>query len=247
VREDLGCLSEVVSSSDAREVHQLFAYVGARTQDIQLAQAAFQGLLALEHDYEPNAAHAPRGSLLRQAFDQAVTAGGGPTQPLPASGWFVDGKPGAKAVPTERVAVVQLLESDGGFRSWYVEDQGLPDELAVRLSDVGAEPNMSESGLSQLPSTTQALPEAPPRTSEQRPHDEGHASRGLFIGGVAMAVVGAAGLAYAEVQQGQLAGIKEESAAREQYERGLGFTLAGSALGLTGSGLILGAVIKGQW
>jgi hypothetical protein len=146
VREDLACLSEIVSSQDAQEIHWLHALTGATSSDEDLATAALRGLLHLAPDFAPNPEQAPPGSLLHRAWEKAKEpaeddAG---TLALPPGAWFVDGVPGILEFQVGRTAVVQLLEPDGSFYSWYYQGEKLPTGIAALAaaqaeSSLGAE------------------------------------------------------------------------------------------------------------
>jgi hypothetical protein len=238
VRADLGCLTEVVPSSDVEPVYRLFALAGARQQDAGLAEAAFRGALVLEPGYEPDPALAPQGSLLRRAWDQARAAGPGAVQPLPAGTWFVDGRPRSTELPTERVALVQF-QGSGAVLSWYLDGGALPPDLWARLAPQIPEP------AAPVP----ALVAAPPADLPARPVPArgGHPSRALLISGLAAAAVGAGGLVVGESCQATMMAATEEAQAEKYYHYGLASTFGGWALAAAGGGLVVGAVVKGRW
>ena len=255
VREDLGCLSEVVSKSDAQEIHQLFARVGTRQGNEDQAITAFRGLLALEPDYEPDAALAQQGSLLRKAYDKAKTAGGGDSEALQPGAWFVDGRPGVHEVPSERAALVQRLDDDGTFSSWYVLGEGIPDDLGAYLASVQTDSGSSDEAGEPVAESEVPPPEPPSESplagtvdmAEGGRAGGGHASRGLLIGGIALAAVAVGGIGYAEHLQHEMMDIQQQSKAKSKYQTGLGISIGSCALGAAGGGLVLVSVIKGQW
>jgi len=262
VREDLGCLSEVVSKADAQEIHQLFARVGARQGDADQAIIAFRGLLALDPDYEPDAALAQQGSLLRKAYDMATIAGAGAADELQPGAWFVDGRPGVREVPRERAALVQRLDDDGAFSSWYVMGKGLPNELTAYLAGAEAAPASPVEAAPEPVAKSEAPPPEPVPPAESpltgtvdlaeggAPSERargGHASRGLLIGGVALAAVAVGGIGYAEYLQQEMMDIQKQSKAKSKYQMGLGISIGSCVLGTAGGGLVLVSVIKGQW
>lgn len=277
VRDDLGCLTEVVPGPDARAAHQLFALAGAREKDEARTVAAFRALLALEPSYEPDPVLAPQGSLLYRAWEQARASGAGSQQPLPMGAWFVDGKPGAGELPTGRSAVVQLLDPSGHLLSWYLDGGELPSGLLERLPWIAA-PAPLPPGVSSAPEPVVAeavsppvvtepasapFPTAPPPAVESEgqpavslpaeslaiPERErgGHPSRTLLVSGLAAAVVGAGSIAAGEALENRMMDAEERPDAESLYRLGLASSFGGLALGLTGGGLVLGAVIKGSW
>jgi hypothetical protein len=273
VRVDLGCLTEVVTGPDAQATHQLFALAGARKQDEALATRAFRGLLALDPDYDPGLVLAAKGSLLRRAWREAKAQGAGHTEPLPPGAWFIDGKPGANELPTEHAVVVQLLDASGGLLSWYLDGTGLPATLEEHLPPIIAEPALPEPS-SEVPERTLVVaepePVAPERTfvaTEQvtavaqpepfslpkeppvrvSPEPDRHASRGLLASGLVLVAVGAGGITAGEILENDMMEASRRSRAESLYTTGLISSFGGATLGLTGGGLVLGAMVKGQW
>lgn len=276
VREDLGCLSEVVTGDGALQVHRLFVLVGARTQDAELVQDAFGGMLAVNPDYEPSLSLAASGSMLRGAYEAAAATAPGSGEPLPEGTWFVDGQPDATRVPTHRAALLQRRGGDGTCcDAWYVRGGELPEEVAVlaggedeaAAAEAGGEGEREEldSGVGESESgddseagnavaeTEPAAPTADPvlaDLSAQPVSGEGrapHASRRLLLGGSAMLVAAAAGIGFGEWKQQEMLEAEDESTAQSLYTVGLATTLGGAALGLAGGGLVIGAVVRGEW
>ena len=253
VRADLGCLNEVLSGPDSQAVHALFVLVGARTQNAELAQAAFGGLLAADLDYAPELVLAPKGSLLRDAYERALAAEPAAGEPLPEGAWFVDGKPGVTELPSQRTSVVQLLSGGGVFESWYVEGAGLPAGLADRLVAEpapvsAAPPPPTPVEPTAEPGDTDLVEAAERQDLAPAPRDKGaHRSRGLLLGGVALAAVGAGGMVYGEVLEGQMDDVDARRTAKSMYQVGLATTFGGYALGAAGGALVVGAVVKGRW
>jgi len=250
VRQELGCLTEVVPSADVEAVYHLFALAGARRQDAGSAEAAFRGVLTLEPGYEPALALAAQGSLLRGAWERAVEAGPGPVRPLPAGAWFVDGHAGVRELPVERAALVQHLESSGRLRSWYLDGGGLPPDMEGLLaSPVAAAPGPptpappAPAPVVPAASPSAALPASPRPASTPG----GHPSRALLLSGLASAAVGVGGLIVGEACQATMMDAQKEARAEKYYHYGLASTFGGWALTATGGGLALGAVIKGRW
>jgi len=240
---DLGCLAEVVTAADAQSAHLLFALVGARGQDEARAVAAFRGQLALEPGFEPDLVLAPVGSLLRRAWEQARAPAAGQGQVLCAGAWFLDGKPGASELPAERAAVVQLLDADTGFLSWYLDGGELPPGLAERLAPAAAAQELPE----PVPADEKPPPAELPAAPLVEPERGGHASRGLLVSGLALAAAGVGSLAAGEALENQMMEAQHEARAQSLYRLGLVSSFGGLALGAAGSGLVLGAVVKGRW
>ncbi len=243
VRADLGCLAEVIAAADAQSVHQLFALAGAREQDEAQAVVAYRGQLALEPGFEPDLVLAPVGSLLRRAWEQAQAPAAGQGQPLSAGAWFLDGKPGASELPAERAAVVQLLDTDSGFLSWYLDGGELPAGLAEQLAPATAGQESPEPTPLADPSSSGGLPVA----GVAEPENGGSASRKLLVSGLALAAVGVGSLAAGEALENQMMEAQQEARAQSLYRLGLVSSFGGLALGAAGSGLVVGAVVKGQW
>ena len=243
VRADLGCLTEVLPSVDAKAAHLLFALAGASAHDEDQTIAAYRGLLTLEPQHEPDSSLAPTGSLQRRAWEEAKTSGAGPEDPLPEGIWFVDGKPGQKALPLQRAALVQLLEA-GGLQSWYLCGGELPEGLrrVMKPSPVApAEPAPVpvEPNLAELQAETAEVLER-----------ERHPSRTMFISGLALVAVGVAGLTVGETLDLQVGdGWKSLDAddVEKRYALGLACTIGGLTLGAAGGGLVLGAVFERKW
>lgn len=244
LRADLGCLTEVLPSADAEAVHRTFALAGARSQDAGLAEAALRGLLAIEPGYEPEVALAPQGSLLRQAWESARVAGPGPGHPLPAGTWFVDGSLGLTDLPTERAALVQLRENGGGIQSWYLDGGDLPAGLQDHLAVAEPVAPVPEPVVSVAPAPA-ALPSTPPAPAVS--NRGGHPSRALLVSGIAGLAAGVGGLVFSEACHTALMDANKEARAERYYHLGLASTFGGLALGATGSGLVVGAVVKGRW
>jgi hypothetical protein len=223
VREDLSCLTEVLPGPAAQSAHQLFALAGGRKQDVEQATAAFRGIIALDSSYTPDPALAPEGSLLRKAWATAGELGPGAGKTLPEGAWFVDGQPGATELPVERAAVVQLLESNRGFLSWYLDGRVVPTDLAERL------------------------PAPEPITSTTDLVQGSDRSRMMLSSGIAAIAVGAAGLFIGEGFENQIAGAPTREDADRYYSRGLTSTFGGLAVGLAGSALVVGGLVQGRW
>ncbi len=230
VRADLDCLSEVLSPKDAQAAHRLFALAGARQQDEAMATASFKGLAQLDPSYAPDLTLAPEGSLLRRAWDTAVAEGAGAGRPLPDGAWFIDSVPKAVLLPTERAAVVQLLDSGAGFRSWYIDGSKLPHELEAMLTPTATGPSSSGTG-----------------TSYSATVPTSHASRTMLFSGLALAAVGVGGVLGGEVLENRMDQTDDLAQAESLYKAGLGTTFGGMGLAAAGSGLVIGAVIKGSW
>jgi hypothetical protein len=225
VRQDLGCLTVVVSEADAAAAHRIFALAGARSRDEALAVNAFRGLLAMQPGYELDRVLAPEGSTLRSAWEQARALGPGAGQPLPEGSWFLDGRSDARIVPIERAAVVQQHSAEGELRSWYLDGGELPASLQDRL---GA-----------------AIATSPPVAPVAGP--EGHASRTMLLSGAALAAVGVGALFGGEALENRMMQAETLADAESLHKAGMGATFGGLGLGAAGAGLVIGAVIKGQW
>lgn len=136
VREDIPCLTEVLSASTAARIHRNEALAALLESDTARMLSAFRGLHAADPRYVLSADVAPSGSQVRTLFVAAGAVGVGSVTAVTQEGVTVDGKAGARSVPNERSAVVQIRSRRGGLQSWYVEGGKLPPDL---LDVIGAE------------------------------------------------------------------------------------------------------------
>ncbi len=167
IQEEIGCLSEIVSSDTARELHLLHAMVAANRQDQALAFAAFRGLLSIDHDFQPSDDLAAPGSMLRAAFDSAAVADSTDGEDLPGGVWFLDGRSGARLVPFRQTALIQLVEPGGDIRSWY----SLGDQDSIQAI---TEPQASaQGGTPEEPQPLQQAPEQTPGVAPSRAEETG--------------------------------------------------------------------------
>ncbi len=229
LREEIGCLSEVMTGKDTLEIHRAFALVGARHQDIALSTRAYRGLLALQPDYQPDLKLAPQGSLLYRAFEQATPAPSTTGRDLPpgAGAWFLDGAPGATQLPLGRTAMVQLLPATGTLSSWYMETEQIPPDLLEIL-------------VPPPPSQAELLPDAATQPGLS------HGSGRLLVGGAALAVAGVGGLLTGELLEQRMLETPDRTSAERLYRVGLGTTIGGWTMGAAGSALMVTAVVRGN-
>lgn len=259
VRTDLGCLEDLVSPPLAAEVHEVFAMLGARQGDIPLSLNAFRGILAADPDYVPDKDFAAKGSVIHQAWQQAGSwqAGsrkGEKVRPLPAGGgaeWVLDGHRRASALPTDRAVLVQYIDPQGAHHSGYHRGGVLPPDLEQMLAppksetagvkgDSGAEPTDSAPTVGTSPSYTAIVP-----TPSAVP--QAHRSRGLLVGGLVGTAAAVVGFGVAESMEKNLHEAETYSEYMSRYNTGMAVTLSSTAASVVGGGLILGAVIKGEW
>lgn len=276
VRADLACLGEPISPERAAEVHELFAMVGGRAGDSAMTVAAFRGVLALNPHYTPGTDLAAKGSVLYKAYQQARGWSGGETRSLPHRGnteWIVDGERRATELPADRAVVVQYVDKNSDYQSWYHLGGDLAESLEQALSPPSASPAVAESepeptvdtssmkiwgipdsaavaesepnpaGEQEIPSTSSYTTAVPGDVSAA----ESHPSRGLLVGGLMTTAVAVAGFALAEAFEADFSSSGSYSTYESKYNTAVGVTLASTAAGVAGGGLILGAVIKGEW
>ncbi len=229
VREDLGCLSEVIPENQAAPIHHLFAMAGVRHKDEDQVMAACQALLVLDEDFDPGPSLAPPGSLLRWAWEDAFVAGAGALRSVPDGAWFVDGKPVPNELPVERAALVQLQDAGNGYLTWYLDGGEVPPDLEERLAPPAPPPVVNPAPrLGPLAYVRQSC--APP-------------SRALLLSGVALGVVGFGGMAVGEALENNMMRTDVEREAEAFYRRGLVSSFGGLTLTLTGAGLATGSVV----
>ena len=135
-REELPCLAGAVDAETAARAHLIAALSAGLDNDLPRALAAFRGLRTADANFvlDPNAV--PEGSDARAAFQSAGTLGPGVARkvtPAESVTLYVDGRPGAETIPTERASLVQA-EVNGVFSSWYLAGgAAFPAELEARF------------------------------------------------------------------------------------------------------------------
>ena len=158
---------------------------------------------------------------------QAEDAGGPELQGEGA--WYVDGVMGVTELPAARVVVIQHLGEDQGLKTWILDGDSPPDSLAEYLAS-GAEPL-----------------EIPPTVAGEAASSSVHRSRTLALGGAASVAVAVAGFAVAGSAYQRFPDEPDRSKAESLESLNHGATLAGGAFALAGGGLLVGAMIKGEW
>jgi len=236
VQEDMGCLAEVISASAAARIHLLLALDAGRRQDAHGAETAFRGLLAVDPTFSLSTELAAPGSLLHRAFMAAKAAAPSDTRSMTERACFVDGTPGATEVPTERTAIVQLLEPGEGFSSWCLMGGPFPPSLETELLVEPATSVASVLSDGESSATAGAGQAIGKRRSPLL----------LAAGGVALAAA-AGGMVWSESIEGSMLEQTTESRARDQYQRGLTVSIASTGVGVVGGGLVLGAVFVREW
>lgn len=230
---DVDCLSEVLPRPDVARLHLLHAMGAALEKDATAATRAFRGVLAASPAWSPPADVAAPGSLLHDAFDVAREAGVGGSTALRAGTWYVDGRASATTVPTDRTALVQKLVTGAELRSWYLDGNGVPDDM---LPDV-------------LPDV---LPSRPPEPSPVATHvttrsHRRHGSRGLAIAGGAVAVASGVGWGLAVVTHRSFGETLDPADAERLATLNHGAVVGAGLLGAGAGGLLVGALVKGEW
>jgi hypothetical protein len=231
IDEEVVCLSEVIDPRTAAQVHLLDGLRAALEKDATLTLASFRGLYAADPTLDPGAEVAAPGSRVRNALDQARTAGGGATQAIEIGEGTVlrvDGTKASTGVPTERAAVVQVSVTDASLRTWSLPGSGEipPDLIAV-------------AGTSARPVATEQVVTLPP--DRKRP------SRSLLATGIATGVASAASLVVAQGYKSGYQDIDEESVADDHYTLNRAFGIAGYGLGAATVGFVTAAVVVGKW
>ncbi len=241
VMADLGCLVEPLPAEQAAAVHRLFALSGARTDDEDLAVAAYRALLVVEPDFESGLTLAPEGSLLRTAWERAQDAGPGADLAVPARGWLVDGKPVPNVLPADRAAVVQLALADGSWRSWYLDGGAFPEELAELTAPL--EPVAAPAPEQVVDAGQRVIPITIPGLATLRERCE-PPSRPLLVYGAAFGLAGIGSIAVGEAFENRMMRTDRERTAANLYRAGLATSFTGLAFTLTGAGFMGGAAVQ---
>ena len=226
------CLSEVIDPRTAAQVHLLGGLRAALTKDATLTLASFRGAYAADPTLDPGADVAAPGSRVRNALDQARTAGAGATQNVEVGEGVVlhvDGTAPWIGVPTERTAVVQITATGAPIRTWSLTGSGeVPLDL-MAVAGATARP---------LPPTEQVV---------RLPADRKRPSRGLLATGIATGVASAASLVVAQSYKSGYQDVEDASVADDHYTLNRAFGLAGYGLGATAVGFVTAAVVVGKW
>ncbi len=243
VRNDLACLSEVLSATDSLQIHHLHVLLAAQQQDEALARATLRAALRIDGNYKPSADLIAPGSMLRKAFDEVDAAEAAKGTELPAGTWFVDGTPGATFLPGESTALVQTVDQATGLRTWYLLGQELPEDLTELIA---GDDLVDEQALSEPPPAVPVSEVAPVALTDSPPpvvEFGRRVSPGLLVTGLLAGAAAAGGVAWANHLDQKLQETDNQRTARETYELGLGVTIGSYSLSGVAGGLVLGALI----
>lgn len=251
VRADVSCLQQVPAQGDLERLHLLHALVAYRASDVEGMRAAFKAVLAVSPNYSPPESLAAIGSDLRKAWEEARKTGPGAIRPLGMGGsWYVDGRAGATEIPTERKALVQLVEPNGELLSWYLEAKG-------EYGDIFEQKPPSQSNRSPLgffrfvpkpepPQQENALVPSPIEPKPSSPGAESRLSRTLAWSALGAGIATGAAWGYGVYSYGRWEESPDSQADRWLRVNHASMITSG-ALGLATSGLLIGAVVKGEW
>jgi hypothetical protein len=225
------CADAPLSRADVFQVYQLQGLDALVSEGQDRMVAALRAMIAVRPDYTLPEELAAPGSTMAEAYAQAKQAETGEGQPLQGEGaWYVDGVMGVTELPEARVVVIQHLGEDQGLKTWVLDGHSQPESLAQYLQRSGGQPL-----------------EIPPTPGGDGAGFGGRLSRTLALGGAASAAVAVAGFAVAGSAYNRFPDEPDRAKAESLESLNHGATLAGGAFALVGGGLLVGAVIKGQW
>jgi hypothetical protein len=219
LHESIGCLEEPLTVTQAKGLHQVLALYFAHHHDQDAARDALLGAMSLDGSYAPPPAWLEAEPVLDAAFEAAQGQGPGDSMELPEGSWVVDGRADASRLPTERSSMVQRLDPLPAT-AWYVFVDQVPAALLPRV-------------------------EVAPVVS---PSQGGLRSRPLLYGGLAGLAVAAGGLSWAELHwKATMDGGFAQDEAEGRYRQAHNASVGSLALGVAGTGLVVGAVVIGRW
>ena len=227
---EIECADAPLSRADVFQVYQLQGLDALVSEGRERMVASLRAMIAVRPDYTLPEELAAPGSTMAEAYAEAKQAedAGGPE--LQGEGaWYVDGVMGVTELPAARVVVIQHLGEDQGLKTWILDGDSPPDSLAEYLAS-GAEPL-----------------EIPPTVAGEAASSSVHRSRTLALGGAASVAVAVAGFAVAGSAYQRFPDEPDRSKAESLESLNHGATLAGGAFALAGGGLLVGAMIKGEW
>ena len=228
---EIECADAPLSRADVFQVYQLQGLDALVSEGQDRMVAALRAMIAVRPDYTLPEELAAPGSTMAEAYAEAKQAEEAEGSELQGDGaWYVDGVMGVTELPAARVVVIQHMGEDQGLKTWILDGDSPPDSLAEYLSSGGAEPL-----------------EIPPTTSGDGASSGGRLSRTLALSGAASAAVAVAGFAVAGSAYGRFPDEPDLAKAQSLENLNHSATIAGGAFALAGGGLLVGAMIKGEW
>ncbi len=151
----------------------------------------------------------------------------------------------------EAKQAVELFVKEYGTAEVWVEDRTGRYERAVRSPAVVAARELLKEWAAEEPPAIKpasALHGGSANLSPDGPSDPvGHGSRGLLAGGLGTALAGGALLAASAALDEKFLVTKDQGDAERYYTLNHAAFWAGAAVGVAGTGLVVGAVVKGNW
>lgn len=226
---EVECADAPLSRADVFQIYQLQSLDALVSEGQDRMVAALRAMIAVRPGYTLPEELAAPGSTMAEAYSQAKQAEDASEASLQGEGaWYVDGVMGVNQLPEARVVVIQHIEGDQGLRTWILEGDTPPESLAQYLA-TGGEPL-----------------EMPP-VGGARQGSSGHLSRTLALSGAASAAVAVAGFAIASSAYKRFPDEPDIATAQSLESLNHGATIAGGVFAVAGGGLLVGAVIKGEW
>ena len=228
---EVECAEAPLSRSDVFQVYQLQGLDALVSEGQDRMVAALKAIIAVRPDYTLPEDLAAPGSTMAEAYAQAKQSETTEGQRLQGEGaWYVDGELGVTELPEARVVVIQHIGEDQGLKTWVLDGHTQPESLAQYLQQSAGQPL-----------------EIPPTPAADSGGSGGHLSRTLALGGAASAAVAVAGFAVAGSAYSRFPDEPDRTKADSLESLNHGATIAGGAFALAGGGLLVGAMIKGEW
>lgn len=236
-RAAVPCLNETPTTAETARLHLLEALAAGRLKDQGAADLAFRGVHADAPTYHPPADLVAPGSLLDHAWGSAMAAGAPDLDLLPGPAWVVDGINNPPGIPKDRAALVQLRTPQQSLQNWYLRGSlDFPPDLVAALHPVVASNSM--------------IPSDGGETETRRPSGSGekHASRVLALSAAGAGVASLTSfLLIARPTAEGLSGQPDLASAEHARTVNNASFIGGTALGAAAGGLLVGAVIRGEW
>jgi len=236
LEEEIGCITQVLNPTDAGRIHLIMGLNAGLNQREQDAMRSFQALLWVNPEFLPTDDQMAPGSLLRSAFETAQQTPSTLVKPLlldTETTWAIDGQRGAGSLPVDRAVIVQKLQSNEVQSSWYVVDHPLPDALASQMK-LGEE-------------TSPAVAPESLASSATRVSRTGHGSRNLAIGAGAVALGSGLALAKAKLTHDAFLLEADDESADTLMKQNHWAAGAGYGMGAVAGGLVVAAIVHGNW
>jgi len=234
---EVHCSDDVLSRADAFQLYQLQGLDGLLAEDSERMVAALRAMIAVRPDYTLPQELAAPGSTMAEAYTTASQAEPTAGKALDSEGtWYVDGVMGVIELPGARSVLVQHLEKRDKLTTWFLDGQSVPESLSEYLSDQAPASASADSG------------GAPAGTSDGgSAKSGGHLSRKLALGGAASAAVAVAGFVVAGSAYSRFPDAADREEAESLDALNQGAAVAGGVFAAAGGGLLVGALIRGEW